>query len=318
MYRIYLPLLALCLLAGCQTSKVQSANNQNAQSASKGYEYVANDSQEYGAIKGFIIDPDTKEPVPFAKIYLENTSIGVTSDFDGQFHLKQIPEGTYDLKFSSVGYQAGQIPVEVFKGKTLVIKDGISLELYEDVIEKPIIYMYPEKACSVNVSLEYKGELTHTYPKSDGNWEVRADPDGTLEDANGRKYYGLYWEGIPEKSIVPNCGNVVEKDSLISFLEASLDQLGLNFKEANEFIVYWLPRLEQSEYNLIYFAQQEYTDQARLNILPKPETEIRVMMGFVPLKSPITIPPQKLPSRPERKGFTVVEWGGVECSNFEI
>jgi len=61
-----------------------------------------------GTLKGTIIDNDSKEPIPFANIVLEvgGTMVGGTSsDFDGNYTIKPIPPGTYDLKASSVGFQ---------------------------------------------------------------------------------------------------------------------------------------------------------------------------------------------------------------------
>ncbi len=310
MYRLFSAIILLILFVGCQTSDNIIKN--------KDFEYVNYGDNANGALKGTIIDPHSEEGAPFVNIRIEGTTIGVASDIDGRFELKDIPPGAYNLQISSPGSSMTSIGIEIKAGKMLWIKEDIPLEIQEEMLEKPMIYVYPEETTEVTVSLEYNGELTHTYPKSEGDWTVTAAPDGRLTDNNGRNYYGLYWEGIAEKPIVPNCGAVVSRDSIISFLESSLDQLGLNYKEANEFIVYWLPRLEQSEYNLIYFAEEDYTEQAELKISPQPETVIRVMMSFVPLKSPIEITPQVLPIQPERKGFTVVEWGGTECSAFEI
>ena len=95
------------------------------------------------------------------------------------------------------------------------------------------------------------------------------------------------------------------------FLEDALDRLGLTRREANEFIVYWLPRMESNEYNLISFQSEAYTDHARLEIQPEPDTVIRVFMAYKPLDHYQEIPEQSL-SAPERSGFTVVEWGGSE------
>jgi len=310
MYHYFFFVCFLMFLFGCQVTKDAQLEPE--------FEYVDNGNAAYGAISGRVVDPETEEPVPFAQVLLEGTTIGANSDFGGQFLLKNVPPGSYKLIVRSPGFQFATIGVEVMAGKTLQINSDIPLEIHEEVLEKPMIYLYPEKLTEISVSLEYEGKLTTTYPKSDGKWKVHANTDGTLIDTTGRKYYGLYWEGIPEASIVPDCGAVVHKDSLISFLETSLSQLGLNYKESNEFIVYWLPRLEQSEYNLIYFAQDEYTDQAVLTIHPKPDTIIRVMMCFTPLKEPVAIAPQTLPSKPERNGFTVVEWGGTECPQFEL
>ena len=82
--------------------------------------------------------------------------------------------------------------------------------------------------------------------------------------------------------------------------------------------VYWLPRMEQNEYNLISFQSEAYTDHARLSIQPEPDTVIRVFMAYKPLDHYQEIPEQPL-SAPERSGFTVVEWGGSEfCDPYFI
>lgn len=74
---------------------------------------------------------------------------------------------------------------------------------------------------------------------------------------------------------------------------------------------FWLPQLEENPYNLISFQQQAYTDLARLEIDPAPDSLIRVFMAWKPLKEPIEIPPQQLQT-PARQGFVVVEWGGSQ------
>ena len=61
-----------------------------------------------GALKGKVLDKDTKEPIPFANIILENKGSqvgGATSDFDGNYMIKPISPGKYDLKATFVGYK---------------------------------------------------------------------------------------------------------------------------------------------------------------------------------------------------------------------
>ena len=41
-------------------------------------------------------------------------------------------------------------------------------------------------------------------------------------------------------------GFCVKGEDTAAFLEDALSKLGLNRKEANEFIVYWLPLMEQN------------------------------------------------------------------------
>ena len=180
--------------------------------------------------------------------------------------------------------------------------------------EKPVIYLYPEAETEVTVSLDYHGELTCTYPaiSEEGTWTVTAAPDGTLTDGAGQTYNYLYWEGVSGAEYGFSEGFCVPGADTAAFLEDALAQLGLTRREANEFIVYWLPRMEGNPYNLIAFQTDAYTDRAVLTIAPEPDTLLRVFMAWRPLDAPVEIDPQAL-AAPERAGFTAVEWGGAEA-----
>lgn len=183
---------------------------------------------------------------------------------------------------------------------------------------KPVIYFYPPKATGVVVELHYKGKLAHTYPDYDetlGGWRVTAHPDGTLFDArDGKEYSYLFWEG--EEYQIPideTKGFVVKGSDTKAFLQEKLAELGLTPREYNEFIVFWLPRMEKNTYNFIQFVGKEYEESAPLSITPKPDSILRVFMAFRPLDIYKEVTPQEI--KPfVRKGFTVVEWGGTELS----
>ena len=177
--------------------------------------------------------------------------------------------------------------------------------------EKPILYLYPEETTKVTVKLELLGELTCTYPAYDDGWTVTAAPDGTLIDEKGQTYNYLYWEGAGTEQYDFSQGFCVAGADTAAFLEDALAQLGLTRKEANEFIVYWLPQMEQNPYNLIAFQQEAYTEAAKLTVTPTPDSVLRVFMTWKPLTEPVDIPAQELPTF-ERHGFTVVEWGGAK------
>lgn len=186
----------------------------------------------------------------------------------------------------------------------------------EVTLAKPVIYLYPQHEQQTSVKLFYRGKLTTTYPMYDDiakGWNVIAYPNGQLINIADRQPYSyLFWEGIPESmDYDTSTGFVVRGKDTAPFLQQTLKALGLTPKEYNEFIVYWLPRMENNAYNLIHFAGKEYTDIAPLEIDPKPASMLRVFMVFKALEKPIDIVPQKLESF-ARKGFTVVEWGGTE------
>ena len=180
------------------------------------------------------------------------------------------------------------------------------------VTAKSVIYLYPEEETQVSVSLEFDGELTSTYPSYEDGWTVEAAPDGTLTDpATGRQYYCLFWEGISPTEYDFSTGLCVAGENTAAFLEDALADLGLTEKEANEFIIYWLPKMEHNPYNLISFQTEAYTDSAALTIDPAPDTLIRVFMAWQGLDQPVEVEPQTL-TAPDRTGFTAVEWGGAE------
>lgn len=182
---------------------------------------------------------------------------------------------------------------------------------------KPIIYLYPTETTNVSVKLGAPEKLTHTYPKYINEWKVWAEPNGNLTDeVTGRSYYSLYWEGKDADLPQYNDGFVVSKENVVPFLEEKLAHLGLNEREANEFIIYWLPKLESAPYAFIHFvSQEEQNKNMPLTIQPKPNKIIRVLMAFKCLDKPIVVKEQILPKMPERYGFTVIEWGGTEISS---
>lgn len=181
------------------------------------------------------------------------------------------------------------------------------------VIYKPIIYLYPEEEIQLSVKLGKEDKITCSYPEYKNGWNVIAKPDGELVDTEtGKNLYALYWEGIHSEECNLTEGFVVKGNETIKFLEEKLLILGLNELEAEEFIIYWLPILQENEYNYIRFATlEEINNNMPLELSIKPDTLIRVLMQYKPLDEYIEVKEQELVT-PERNGFTVVEWGGTE------
>lgn len=186
------------------------------------------------------------------------------------------------------------------------------------IAAKPVIYLYPTQATDVTVKLKYKGQLAYTYPQYDHiieGWRVIARPDGTLTNlADNREYSYLFWEGKEyDLKIDESRGFVVKGSETREFLQTKLAELGLIPREYNEFIVFWLPKMEHNPYNFIQFVGEEYTSSAPLTISPKPDSMLRVFMAYKPLDSFRHVTPQVIQPF-VRKGFTVVEWGGTELA----
>lgn len=199
-------------------------------------------------------------------------------------------------------------------GKHWKGEDRLPLDWEEEIVTtaKPVLYLYPREECRVDVDLDYRGELTCTYPKYEGGWSVTARPDGTLTDDRGQEYNYLYWEGVGYKDFDFSRGFCVTGEDTAAFLEEALEKLGLTRREANEFIVYWLPLMEGNSYNVIAFQTETYEEAAKLTVSPQPDTVIRVFMAWYGTDRPVELPAQEL-TAPLREGFTVVEWGGSQA-----
>jgi len=66
--------------------------------------------QGTGSIKGKVVDKSSGEPLPFANVVAEsngNQVGGAQTDFDGNYTIKPLKPGTYDVKASFVGYTTG-------------------------------------------------------------------------------------------------------------------------------------------------------------------------------------------------------------------
>ena len=177
--------------------------------------------------------------------------------------------------------------------------------------DKPVLYLYPETETNVEVKFAKPELLTTTYPKYIDSWNVKVLPNGDMYDQNGKYYYALYWEELSLNKFNFNKGFYVEKDNAIEFLEEKLSIIGLNDKERNEFIMYWLPILEQNKKSLVYFETTESLQKENeLIINPKPDSLLRIRMHVKKVNRKIEIKEQELPQF-ERKGFAAIEWGGI-------
>lgn len=183
-------------------------------------------------------------------------------------------------------------------------------ECDKDMVYKPMIYIYPEKELDLIIKLGNSNLLTSTYPKYNDEWNVHVDTDGNIYDYDtNRNYYGLYWEAIDNTKVDMTEGYVVKGSETISLLEEKLEYLGLNEREINEFIVYWINKIENNNYNFINFrTTEEVNEYMPLELSENPDTLIRVLVDIVPLEEPFEVKPQEL-EKVERQGYTVVEWG---------
>ena len=97
-----------------------------------------------GALKGKIIDKDTKEPIPFANIVVELGGAqqgGATSDFDGNYVIKPLAPGTYDVRATYVGYNTILIKGMVINADQIRFHD-VEMESTAEQLPEIIVTAY--------------------------------------------------------------------------------------------------------------------------------------------------------------------------------
>ena len=268
----------------------------------------------------------------FDKDYFKNHTLAIEahdqSSSNNQYTIDNVTlngtEANINITLTSYSYGGDLAPTVKFTFITLdknitYAKFNINTKKVNNIDDygttyKPIIYLYPKEDTEVSVKLQYKDNITTSYPKYLDGWNVLAKKDGTLTDLSTNKnLYSLYYESENLLNFkVENDGFIVKGSDASTFLEEKLAILGLTEREAEEFIIYWLPKLEANKYNYIRFATlDEINKNMPLEINPNPNTIIRVLMTYKGLETPIDITEQQLET-PTRTGFVAVEWGGTE------
>ncbi|MBM3427981.1 MAG: TonB-dependent receptor, partial [Bacteroidetes bacterium] len=78
-------------------------------------------AQNSGTLKGKVTDRDNKQPLPFVNVIIflnGNLVTGGQTDIDGEYTIKPVDPGMYDIQFNFVGYQSQELKgVPVSAGK---------------------------------------------------------------------------------------------------------------------------------------------------------------------------------------------------------
>lgn len=95
-------------------------------------------AQESYNIMGKVVETDTNEPIAAAQVFLNGTTIGVSSDKDGNFTLEKIPTGVYELAVRFIGFEQKIIEIN-----TNTLKDFYTISLNEKIFEMDEIVVKP-------------------------------------------------------------------------------------------------------------------------------------------------------------------------------
>ncbi|NNK81383.1 MAG: TonB-dependent receptor plug domain-containing protein [Flavobacteriales bacterium] len=158
-------------------------------------------SQNFGSIKGKVIDAKTGLAVEFANVWVETGSapIGSTTDSEGRFTIKPLSPGSYDLHVKDIRYaeylQAG---VHVKNNEITIVPrielgdNTLNTFKFVDYVEPLISPDNPSKMTMSWVDLEKRADVRNT-----GTMIARLVP-GVKENAEGDR---LHFRGARPQNI---------------------------------------------------------------------------------------------------------------------
>ena len=82
-------------------------------------------------IHGHVIDRNTGEHLPYIVVILKGTTMGVSTESTGHYMMRNVPEGTFTVEVSSVGYKTQQREINVRRGHSY----EVNFTLEEDLVQ---------------------------------------------------------------------------------------------------------------------------------------------------------------------------------------
>ena len=116
-------------------------------------------AQGDNSIKGFVYESSNGEPVMFANVFLKGTTLGSTTDINGYFSITRIPDGTYTIMVTSIGYDTVSEVVSLKNNQILNKKFSIS----ETSIQLAAVSISADK---IEAKTETKTSVVYITPKT--------------------------------------------------------------------------------------------------------------------------------------------------------
>jgi len=91
-------------------------------------------------VSGRVIDAASGQPLPLVNVFVAQSTIGAATDSSGRFFIRSVPEGTFELVASRIGYRAQSVPLRMPEDDGRVI----DFALVATVLEVPPIEVRAE------------------------------------------------------------------------------------------------------------------------------------------------------------------------------
>ncbi len=178
------------------------------------------------------------------------------------------------------------------------------------MLYKPNIYIYPNELIELSVKLNFPvgGKIVTSIPEYGTGWNIKVDTSGLINNT----YSYLFYESTQPDVWQRDYGWIIQTDKLESFFRQNMTDYGFRGREIDDFIEYWIPRLNEFPLYSIHPQKKSIIDDVvQLNFSKQPENILRlfyVIKGNNQLQDKVSIPTI---DRFNREGFFVAEWGVI-------
>ncbi len=131
-------------------------------------------------IVGVITDSLTNKPLVGTNVYLEGTAFGSSTDIDGFYRIEGVPDGTYLLRISYIGYKNQDMEINIESQKKIIV----NAQLIYDVIMGEQIYITAQaegQVAAINQQIS-----SHTVINVVSEEKIQELPDVNAAEAIGR------------------------------------------------------------------------------------------------------------------------------------
>ena len=137
-------------------------------------------AQEKGKITGKITDASDGEPLFGANVIITGTAIGDATDFDGNYKIRNLDPGTYNVQFRYLGFETQTMDVTVVAGKTLEIDVALSIATIEGE-EVVVTALLQGQAAAINQQVN-SSTIVNVVSKD----KIEEMPDANAAESVGR------------------------------------------------------------------------------------------------------------------------------------
>jgi internalin A len=174
---------------------------------------------------------------------------------------------------------------------------------------KPNIYLYPQQKTKLTVQLSFPlgGSILTSIPAYGNGWNITVDTNGVINN----QYNNLFYESEQPNIWQHYEGWVVKSTDLKSFFTENMAKYGFNEQEIADFTNYWVPRLTNFGYYIIYPQTTSVVNIViALKISKQPDNMLRLFYLITGCNKPPAIAPSEPIIAPfSRNGFVLAEWG---------